>query len=348
MNLRKDTAQAVTIGPILDGDGQLKTNETVANIKVSKNGGAYAALNASATLTSTNDGCYDLALTAIDVNTLGTLQLKLVDLPNTMPVVRCNVATQAAWDALYAASGGYVLAKNDAGNTIATETTAEARATPSDVANALTAYGSAKPPDITAAVSGLATQTSVDDLPTNSELAAALASIEVPAPDLTGIATSDEVAEVKAVVDASKTELDGIAARSQIITTGPQTALKTGIALIRGDTYDETTRPIIIPAVGQPNLTGATLKLTVRSALDDSILLEADGTATVAGEGIEQSMQFTTIDGDTDALIAGAHPFDVEAVWTTGEGEEEIEHRWTVAFGPATVTEDQTRREVTE
>ncbi len=110
MNIRQATARTVTIGPILDADGVAKTDEVVASILASKNGGVAAALD-SVTLTHSQTGYYRLALTAVDTDTLGTLELSLNSGTNTMPIKEMNVATAEAWDALYAESGGALPAK---------------------------------------------------------------------------------------------------------------------------------------------------------------------------------------------------------------------------------------------
>jgi len=108
VNVRKDTARTIVVGPILDADGAAKTDALVATILASKNGGNPTALDGSATLTHKQTGFYLLLLTATDINTLGCLEISLNSGTNTMSVVRMNVMTATAWDALYAASGGYI------------------------------------------------------------------------------------------------------------------------------------------------------------------------------------------------------------------------------------------------
>lgn len=108
MDIRLSTARTILIGPILDADGVAKTNEVVASILISKNGGAQSALNASATLTHSHTGYYLLALTASDTDTLGCLELGLNSTTNAMPIRSLNVMPAAVWDALYAASGGLI------------------------------------------------------------------------------------------------------------------------------------------------------------------------------------------------------------------------------------------------
>jgi len=108
MNLRQSTAATIIVGPILDADGVAKTDEVVGSIKIHKNGAAAAALNGSATLTHSQTGYYRLALTADDLDTLGTAEFTLNNGTNSMPVKEVNVITQDAWDALHHATDGKI------------------------------------------------------------------------------------------------------------------------------------------------------------------------------------------------------------------------------------------------
>ena len=108
MNVRLGTERTIVVGPILDTDGAAKTDEVVASVLASKNGGNPTALNGSATLTHKQTGFYLLLLTTSDIDTLGCLEITLNSGTNSMPIRALNVMTAAAWDAMYAASGGYV------------------------------------------------------------------------------------------------------------------------------------------------------------------------------------------------------------------------------------------------
>jgi hypothetical protein len=106
---RQSTARTVTVGPILDADGVAVTGCVVGDLKLSKNGGAPAALNASATLTHRHTGFYSLALTASDFDTVGTGEVTIDDTVNAMPMKEFTVVEEAVYDALFAASApGYV------------------------------------------------------------------------------------------------------------------------------------------------------------------------------------------------------------------------------------------------
>lgn len=96
-----DTAKTITVGPILDSDGAAKTDEVVASIKLAVNGGAPGVLDGSATLTHRNTGHYSLALTANDIDTLGTAEVVLDSGTNAMQPVRLEVVTANVYDSLF-------------------------------------------------------------------------------------------------------------------------------------------------------------------------------------------------------------------------------------------------------
>ena len=77
----QSTAITIILGPVYDAaDGVTPiTTATVGQVEISKAGGAFAALNGSATLTHREEGLYSLSLTASDTDTLGTLTLKVSD-----------------------------------------------------------------------------------------------------------------------------------------------------------------------------------------------------------------------------------------------------------------------------
>ena len=101
---KQSTARTVIVGPILDADGVAVTDAVVGDLKISKNGAAPAALNASATLTHRNTGHYSLALTTSDTDTVGSLEVVIDDTTNAMPVKSITVVEEAIYDALFGAS----------------------------------------------------------------------------------------------------------------------------------------------------------------------------------------------------------------------------------------------------
>jgi hypothetical protein len=106
---RQSTARTVTVGPVLDADGVAVTDGVVGDFKIAKNGAAPAALNGSATLTHRNTGHYSLALTATDLDTVGQAEVVIDDTVNACPMKELTIVEEAVYDALYAASApGYV------------------------------------------------------------------------------------------------------------------------------------------------------------------------------------------------------------------------------------------------
>lgn len=103
---RQSTAATYTIGPVLDADGVAVTGQTAADFKISKNGGSYAALNGSATATHSHAGHYLLALTATDLNTVGSATVSSDDGVNTCQPLRIQVLEEAVYDAWYASGSG--------------------------------------------------------------------------------------------------------------------------------------------------------------------------------------------------------------------------------------------------
>jgi hypothetical protein len=120
---RQSTAIIVTVGPVLDADGVAVTDGVVGDFKISKNGGAPAGLNASATLTHRNTGHYSLSLTATDVNTVGTAEIVIDDTVNACPMKEIQVVEPATYDVLFAdAAPGPASPTNITAGTIATVT----------------------------------------------------------------------------------------------------------------------------------------------------------------------------------------------------------------------------------
>ena len=97
---KQSTAIIVTVGPVLDADGVAVTGSVVGDFKISKNGGAPAALNGSATLTHRATGHYSLSLTTSDVDTVGTAEIICDDTTNACPMKEIQVLEEAIYDAL--------------------------------------------------------------------------------------------------------------------------------------------------------------------------------------------------------------------------------------------------------
>jgi hypothetical protein len=108
MYLRQSTAVDVPVGPFLDEtDG--KTAETALtitqpDIRLKKNGGAWAQKSAAQTLTHEEAGWYEVSLSTTDTDTVGHLVLAVHE-SGALPVWReFTVLEEAIYDALFAAS----------------------------------------------------------------------------------------------------------------------------------------------------------------------------------------------------------------------------------------------------
>jgi hypothetical protein len=120
---RQSTARTIMVGPVLDSAGAAVTTAVVGDFKISKNGGAPAALNASATLTHRHTGNYSLALTASDLDTVGGAQVTLDKTTDTCPIKEITVIEEAVYDRDFAASAtGYIANQPVDLNTIKTQT----------------------------------------------------------------------------------------------------------------------------------------------------------------------------------------------------------------------------------
>jgi hypothetical protein len=237
--VRQSTARTVTVGPVLDADGAAVTTAVVGDFKLSKNGGAPAALNASATLTHRATGHYSLALTASDLDTVGQAEVVIDKTTDACPVKEVTVVEEAVYDALFAASAaGYGAAQTGdsfarlgapANASIAADIAAVEAQTDdigaagagltdvpwnaawdaevqSEVADALAAFGASTldAAGVRAAV-GLAAanlDAQLGDVPTNAELTTALSGLATAAAVATVAGYLDtEVAAILAAVD---------------------------------------------------------------------------------------------------------------------------------------------------
>jgi hypothetical protein len=107
--LKQSTAVDVSLGPFLD-DTDGKTAETALtitqpDIRLKKNGGAWAQKNAAQTLTHEENGWYEVALDATDTNTLGCLLVAIAE-SGALPCWREFLVVPAeVYDAIVSGSG---------------------------------------------------------------------------------------------------------------------------------------------------------------------------------------------------------------------------------------------------
>src|SRR5678815_4074065 len=94
------TAITLPFGPVMDSTGAEYTGAVVGDVKISKNNGTPAALNASATLTHKEVGVYELALTSSDISAVGQATLTLSKTTYIAPPVTLIVLPAKVYDSI--------------------------------------------------------------------------------------------------------------------------------------------------------------------------------------------------------------------------------------------------------
>lgn len=129
--LRQSTSQVILFGPCLDITNGV-TEETAltlaqADMRLSKDGGAFAQKSAAGNATHDSDGWYSTTLSTTDTATVGELILNVHQPANMLPVwQRWWVIEEAVYDAMYGAAAEGPLQGTTAGNTLDVNATGEA------------------------------------------------------------------------------------------------------------------------------------------------------------------------------------------------------------------------------
>lgn len=175
--LRQSTSVDLPIGPFLDGtDGvtpETSLTLTRPDIRLKKNGGAWAQKAAAQTLSHEENGFYEVTLDATDTDTLGCLRLAVFE-SGAAPVWEdFMVLTQGEWDAKYATAVRPTAAENAAAVWDLTTTGHDNGGTfgellPNIASNASSAASSAS----SANSNILMVSAAVDDIPDNTWTAA--------------------------------------------------------------------------------------------------------------------------------------------------------------------------------
>ncbi len=97
--LKQSTVATTTIGPILDAGGAVATGAVIGDLSISKNGGAYSAMAATATLTHVANGYYLLAFTVGNTDTLGRLDIICNNTSYGMTTARFQVRLSSVYEA---------------------------------------------------------------------------------------------------------------------------------------------------------------------------------------------------------------------------------------------------------
>jgi hypothetical protein len=347
--VRQSTARTVTVGPVLDADGVAVTGGVVGDFKIAKNGGAPAALNGSATLTHRHTGFYSLALTATDLDTVGQAEVVIDDTVNACPMKEITVVEEVIYDALFVASAnaftgaagaskvsGVVLTDTVTTYTGNTPQTGDAYAvvnsgthgnaalktlidTVDTVADTILVDTNELQTDwvnggrLDNILDARASQTSVDDLPTNAELATALGTADdavlaqialvkastdnLPSDPADASVVAGLIAAVEAKVDTVDTVVDAIKLKTDNLPSDPADASVVAglIAAVETDTQDIQAR---LPAALGAN---GNIKAD---------LIDVGGTAVPAGytRAVTKSIAYGTCDagGSTTSIPTSA------------------------------------------
>lgn len=105
--VRKSTARTIIVGPVLNANGVAVTGAAVGDFKIAKNGDAPGSLDGSATLTHRHTGHYSLALTANDIDTVGTAEVTLDKSTDACGPKVLTVIEDSVYDAMFAASAAF-------------------------------------------------------------------------------------------------------------------------------------------------------------------------------------------------------------------------------------------------
>ncbi len=187
-DLKQSTAFTERIGPVLDATGAEYASLVIGDLSITKNG-TTAAMAAAATLTYDTNGYYTLVGTTGNTDTLGRLTITVNKATYQMAPRTFMVLPATVWDLLYAnaAGGANGFLLSDANNRVDLAkwlgtaplalSSQQVQAVVPD--NQKVDLNTVNTQAVTAAApvtfpASIASQLSVDDMPTNAEFAAAL------------------------------------------------------------------------------------------------------------------------------------------------------------------------------
>lgn len=269
---RQSTAIIVTVGPVLDADGVAVTDGVVGDFLISKNGGAPAALNASATLTHRNTGHYSLSLTATDVNTVGTVEIVINDTVNACAIKEIQVVETTTYDVLFAdAAAGPASPTNITAGTITTAT--NVTTVNGLAANVITAAATAA--DFGTEVANAVWDTDATSHQTQGTF---------------GQAIGDPVADTNTIYKAVVTDATGATVGVDVV------AIKAETASIQSDTNDIQTR---LPAA----LVSGRIDASVGAMAEDTITASALASGAVDEIWAKALTELSAVPGVTASIL---------------------------------------------
>ena len=286
---KQSTAATLIVGPILDSAGAEYTSAVIGDLSISKNGGTLTALASAATLTVIANGQYTLVMTTGNLDTLGRLQITCNKSTYQMPTVGLVVVPAMVFDSMVLGTDVLQSDTTQFGGTAITAAAGIPEVKVASIAANAVNASSLATDAVTEIQSGIATQTSVDDLPTNAELAtalgtaddavlAAIATVQSDTNDIqTRLPAALESGRIAAVLDSAAT-----AALVDLIWDEPLTGATHNVSNSSGKRLRQTTAfQQIDSTVVDASATTTTFITGLTSAVDnfynDSMLVFTDG-----------------------------------------------------------------------
>jgi hypothetical protein len=149
--------------------------------------------------------------------------------------------------------------------------------------------------------------------------------------------STETLKAIDALIDAIKAKTDTLGVAS-VTATSPVSTAGTLATIVRGDDYLAADGLALEwSSSAWPDLSGASIAMTLRDVEEDAVAVTAAGSVTVAGAGT-QTVSVDLQAADTEDLLPGIHSykFDVQATLAGGSVV-------TLVRGHVTVYEDQTR-----
>lgn len=307
MYLRQSTSATVMLGPFVDPTDAVTAKTALSpSVRLSKNGGAFAARNSASAIAHGENGYYTVPLDATDTGTVGRLLIAVTSAADHLPVwERAEVLPAATYDALVAGTGGS-LANLDAA-----------------VSSRLSTAGYTAPPSAAAVADQVWDETasqhdtagSMGEQMNNAGAAADPLLNTVPGSYASGTAGhalgrigSGQINVVQAVGQNGDTT----------IVQGDDYNATDGTALDYTDSDDDW-----------PTLTSATITFAVANG--STPFSKTGSVVTATGTGKKVRVELTA--AETGAIIAGKYRFDIQATLSSGR-------KVTLVQGWLTVRED--------
>lgn len=315
--LRQSTSVDVGIGPFVDQtDGftaETALTITQPDVRLKKNGGAWAQKAAAQTLSHEENGWYEVTLDATDTNTVGILIVAIAE-SGALPVwIEFQVVEEAVYDAFYAAAAPGLVGTAQTGDNFARLGAPAGASVSADIAAI-----EAQTDDIGAAGAGLTAITAL-----------------LPAALVSGRIDASVGAMAANVLTATAINADAFTAAkfAADVTTEFQTGLATAAALTVVDDFLDTEIAALTTAVADLP-TNAELATALGTADDAVLTAIADlptnaelatalGTAddaTLAAIAALNNLSAAAVNAEVDTAIADAFNF------TAGSVDSNITH----------------------